>query len=116
MKTNFELGLKALGMSVESYISFMKSTGKCDMKYLIKMLQTEHKDGSVLERKVYKFKSGPFKGSSFYSKAPNTVLMNQYPNFEVIFIDGPCAGIKTTSLITYDQTIEEKTKKWLKLL
>lgn len=96
---------------VEMLEVFEKS-GKSDMKLAIKMLTISKQ----LEYKHYKFLSGPFKGAQFVSNAPNTKWMNRYPNFEVIFISGKLKGFKTSSLITYDQRIEEKTTQWQKLL
>lgn len=97
-------------------INFFASTGKCNMKTLIDMLHITFKDKEPnLPLLTYKFLSGPFKGSRFQCTAPNTELMNRYPNFVVVFIDGPCAGLRTSSLITYDQKIESP-KQWLKLL
>lgn len=97
-------------------INFFASTGKCDMKSLINMLHINFKfQEPHLPLLTYKFLSGPFKGSRFQCTAPNVDLMNRFPNFKVIFIDGPCVGLKTSSLITYDQKIESP-KEWRKLL
>ena len=42
--------------------------------------------------------------------------MNRYPNFRIEFISGKLKGVISSSLITYDQRIQEKTMQWLKLL
>lgn len=97
-------------------LNFFSSSGKCNMRTLIDLLHINFKwQKPHLPLLTYKFLSGPFKGSRFQSTAPNANLMNRFPNFKVIFIDGPCAGLETTSLITYDCKIEEP-KQWRKLL
>jgi hypothetical protein len=93
-------------------ITVMENTGFADMKQLITMVTA----GNLLEYKRYKFLSGPFKGAEFISNAPNTKWMNRYPNFKIEFISGKLKGVISSSLITYDQRIQEKTMQWLKLL
>lgn len=53
----------------------------------------------------YVFMTGPFKGSRFRCHAPSIRLMKQVPYFTLEFISGPCKGIITRSLLTYDQEI-----------
>lgn len=83
-----------------------------DMKQVIKAFTVTRR----LAYKRYKFLSGPFKGAEFISNAPNTKWMNRYPNFRIEFISGKLKGVISSSLITYDQKIEEKTVQWQKLL
>lgn len=66
--------------------------------------------------KMYRFLDGPFKGSLFLCSAPDTKLMNEQPWFEVEFISGPCKGIKTSSLVTYDRKVISLEPTWRKLL
>lgn len=116
MKENFDKALNSLGMSAGEYIRFLRSTGKCDVKSLIRMMQIEFTDGSLLTPKIYRFLDGPFKGSLFLCTSPDVVLMNEHPWFEVEFISGPCKGIKTSSLVTYDRKVISLETKWRKLL
>lgn len=53
----------------------------------------------------YVFMSGPFTGSRFRCTAPSIRLMKLVPYFTLEFISGPCKGIITRSLLTYDQEI-----------
>lgn len=116
MKENFNKGLRALGMTTSEYIKLLRSTGKCDVESLINMLHIKFSDGTVLEPKLYRFLDGPFKGSLFLCTSPDVGLMNEHPWFEVEFISGPCKGIKTSSLITYDRKIICLEPTWHKLL
>lgn len=61
----------------------------------------------------YVFMTGPFTGSRFRCTAPSIRLMKQVPYFAVEFTSGPCKGIITRSLLTYDQEICLMTK-WAK--
>ncbi|AHI61027.1 hypothetical protein CG98_gp124 [Enterobacter phage PG7] len=72
---------------------------------MINILHIKFSDGAVLEPKLYRFLDGPFKGSLFLCTSPDVGLMNEHPWFEVEFISGPCKGIKTSSLITYDRKV-----------
>lgn len=116
MKKNFEKGLKALGMDTADYIRFLRDTGKCNMKSLISMMHIKFSDGQMLEPKLYRFLDGPFKGSLFTCTSPDVSLMNEHPWFEVEFLSGPCKGIRTSSLITYDRKVISLEPKWRKLL
>ncbi|AIZ02174.1 hypothetical protein VR20_116 [Escherichia phage vB_EcoM_VR20] len=53
----------------------------------------------------YVFLSGPFVGSRFRCTAPSIRLMKLVPYFTLEFISGPCKGIITRSLLTYDQDV-----------
>lgn len=80
------------------FIACMESTGHMPMK-------------------EYQFLSGPFKGAKFLCSAPSLELMNSHPHFKLEFISGKCAGLITTSLISYDQRIKAlEPIKWLRLL
>lgn len=116
MKESFDKGLRALNMNTAEYIRFLRSTGKCDMKTLINILHTKFSSGAVLEPKLYRFLDGPFKGSLFLCTSPDVGLMNEHPWFEVEFISGPCKGIKTSSLVTYDRKVISLEPSWRKLL
>lgn len=94
------------------FLKVVENSKLADMKQVVKMATA----GNLLEYKRYKFLSGPFKGVEFISNAPDAKWMNRYPDFKVIFISGKLKGVITSSLITYDQKIEEKTVQWQKLL
>ncbi|ULA52628.1 hypothetical protein [Enterobacter phage vB-EclM_KMB20] len=116
MKESFDKGLQALNMSVGDYIRFLRSTGNCNVKTLIDMFHIKFSGKAILEPKLYRFLDGPFKGSLFLCTSPDVRLMNEHPWFEVEFISGPCKGIKTSSLVTYDRKVISLEPTWRKLL
>lgn len=62
---------------------------------------------------TFKFLTGPFKGVRFQTTA-DLKQMNSMPNIPVVLLD-KFAGLVTTTLMCYDQKIQEGPK-WRKLL
>lgn len=112
MKTSFLKAMDALGMSISEYINLMTAAKQTDQKVFFKIL---HSIG-VLDHKMYRFMSGPFKGQRFLCTSPDVSLMNKHPHFSVVFLGGKLDGLRTSSLITYDQRIICMEPTWRKLL
>lgn len=53
----------------------------------------------------YKFEDGLFKGSRFLSTAAKVSWLNKYDNLNVLFVSGPCKGLKTKSIICFDRKV-----------
>lgn len=102
--------------NASEWLRFFISTGKCNAETLIKLAHINISGKPYLTPRLYRFLDGPFKGSLFTCTAPDLSLMNEHPWFEVEFISGPCKGLKTSSLITYDRKIICLEPTWQKLL